>query len=168
MHNHDNIQTIELSPVSDDGTTYYMLKKSNKLVDPKQQAKWFEKIREAHKTETAEDYVELIADLIEAKGEARVTDLAERFGVSHSTVNKVIARLKKENLVTSEPYRSLFLTTSGTALAHACKQRHIIVVNFLKAIGVSEKTAEMDAEGVEHHVSTETLSAFEAFIQTRK
>lgn len=136
--------------------------------DPKAQAKRFERIREAHKTETAEDYVELIADLIKANGEARVTDLAQRFGVSHPTVNKVIARLKKEGLVSSEPYRSLFLTEEGSALAQACKERHIIVVSFLKAIGVSEEMAEMDAEGVEHHVSAETLSAFKAFIQKHK
>lgn len=136
--------------------------------DPKAQAKRFERIREAHKTETAEDYVELIADLINANGEARVTDLAQRFGVSHPTVNKVIARLKKEGLVSSEPYRALFLTEEGSALAQDCKERHIIVVKFLKAIGVSDEMAEMDAEGVEHHVSAETLSAFKAFIQKHK
>lgn len=138
------------------------------LADPKQQAAWFERVREAHQTETAEDYVELIADLIEANGEARVVDLAERFGVSHSTVNKVISRLKKEGLVNSEPYRSLFLTEEGQALAEACKARHIIVVEFLKCIGVSDETAEMDAEGVEHHVSQETLKAFQDFIEKNK
>ncbi|MCB1652230.1 MAG: manganese-binding transcriptional regulator MntR [Alphaproteobacteria bacterium] len=139
-------------------------KNSKNLADPKKQAAWFGRVREAHQAETAEDYVELIADLIEARGEARVVDLAERFGVSHATVNKVIGRLKKEGLVISQPYRSLFLSKDGEALAQKCKQRHIIVLNFLKALGVSEKTAEMDAEGVEHHVSEETLKAFQKFI----
>lgn len=134
------------------------------LADPKKQALWFARVREAHQTETAEDYVELIADLIEANGEARVVDLAERFGVSHATVNKIIMRLKKEGLVNAEPYRSLFLTERGRELAEACKQRHIIVYEFLRSLGVSEKTAEMDAEGVEHHVSHETLRAFQKFI----
>jgi DtxR family transcriptional regulator, manganese transport regulator len=69
------------------------------LADPKKQAQWFQRVRDAHQTETAEDYVELIADLIEANGEARVVDLSQRFGVSHATVNKVILRLKKEGLV---------------------------------------------------------------------
>jgi DtxR family manganese transport transcriptional regulator len=137
---------------------------ASNLADPKKQAQWFERVRAAHQTETAEDYVELIADLIEAKGEARVVDLSERFGVSHSTVNKVITRLKKEGLVNSQPYRSLFLTKKGQKLAETCKERHIIVYNFLRAIGVSERTAEMDAEGVEHHVSKETLDAFQKFI----
>lgn len=142
--------------------------KSAFLADPKLQAQWFGKVREAHQTETAEDYVELIADLIEANGEARVVDLSERFGVSHATVNKVIVRLKKEGLVNSQPYRSLFLTDKGRKLAQACKERHIIVFEFLKSIGVSAKTAEMDAEGVEHHVSEETLRAFKKFIQKKK
>lgn len=137
------------------------------LADPKKQAKWFERVREAHQTETAEDYVELIADLIEATGEARIVDLSERFGVSHSTVNKIILRLKKEGLVNSQPYRALFLTEKGRKLAQLCKERHIIVFEFLKSIGVSEKTAEMDAEGVEHHVSAETLRAFKKFIHKR-
>lgn len=141
---------------------------SSALADPKQQALWFGKVREAHQTETAEDYVELIADLIDANGEARIVDLAERFGVSHATVNKVIMRLKKEGLVNSQPYRALFLTDKGRSLAEACKERHIVVYNFLRAIGVSAKTAEMDAEGVEHHVSEETLKAFRRFIQKSK
>ncbi len=135
------------------------------LADPKKQAKWFEHVRKAHQTETAEDYVELIADLIEAQGEARVVDLSTRFGVSHATVNKTIARLKKEGLVNSQPYRSLFLTAKGQKLAQYCKERHLIVLNFLKALGVSEKTAELDAEGVEHHVSEETLKAFAKFTE---
>ncbi len=134
------------------------------LADPQKQARWFARVRKAHQTETAEDYVELIADLIEARGEARVVDLAQRFGISHATVNKVIVRLKKEGLVNAEPYRSLFLTEKGRQLAHTCKQRHMIVFEFLKSLGISEKTAEIDAEGVEHHVSQETLKAFQKFI----
>ncbi len=138
------------------------------LADPKKQASWFEKVREAHQTETAEDYVELIADLIDANGEARIVDLASRFGVSQATVNKIITRLKREGLVIAQPYRSLFLTEEGRILAQACKARHLIIVDFLKSIGVSEKVAEMDAEGLEHHVSTETLKAFRVFIREHK
>lgn len=135
-----------------------------KLAAPEKQAKWFERVRRAHQTETAEDYVELIADLIEANGEARVVDLSSRFGVSHATVNKTISRLKKEGLVNSEPYRALFLTPQGIDMAQRCKKRHIIVYEFLKYLGVSEKNAEMDAEGIEHHVSDETLTAFKRLV----
>lgn len=135
------------------------------LADPKVQAARFEKLREEHQTETAEDYVELIADLIDFQGEARVVDLAERFGVSHATVNKIITRLKKEGLVNSQPYRSLFLTDEGRELAEQCRARHELVVNFLKALGISDETADLDAEGIEHHVSKETLDAFKTFIE---
>lgn len=134
--------------------------------DPELQAMRFGKVREAHQTETAEDYVELIADLIEIQGEARVVDLATRFGVSHTTVNKVITRLNREGLVVNKKYRSLFLTDEGRILAARCRERHQIVVDFLKSIGVPDDIAELDAEGVEHHVSTETLRIFKA--ATRK
>lgn len=144
------------------------MRNSNELADPKKQASWFKKIREEHQAETAEDYVELIADLIEANGEARVVDLSQRFGVSHATVNKTIARLKKEGLVSSQPYRSLFLTDAGKALAQNCKERHDIVVRFLLALGISEKVAMMDSEGIEHHCSKETLAAFQAFIKQQQ
>ena len=77
----------------------------------------FDYVRKAHQMETAEDYVELIADLIAERGEARVVDLAEGFGVSHATVNKIILRLNKEGYVTNRPYRSLFLTAEGEKLA---------------------------------------------------
>lgn len=137
------------------------------LATPETQASWFERVREAHQTETAEDYVELIADLIEVNGEARVSDLAARFGVSHATVNKIIARLNKEGLVTNKPYRSLFLTEAGQEMAEYCKARHQIVVSFLLALGVPQDVAEMDAEGIEHHVSQQTLSAFKKFIGTK-
>jgi len=138
------------------------------LADPHKQANWFKKLRESHKQETAEDYVELIYDLIEARGEARVTDLSQRFAVSHATVNKVVKRLKGEGLVVNEKYRSIFLTEKGKELALYCRKRHDLVVNFLEYIGVSSKTAEIDAEGVEHHVSEETLQAFQAFIDDKR
>ncbi len=125
----------------------------------------FEYVRRAHQMETAEDYVELIADLIAEKGEARVVDLADGFGVSHATVNKIILRLNKEGYVTNRPYRSLFLTPDGEKLAKACKERHDIVYRFLRALGVDDRTAQMDAEGVEHHVSEKTLKAFKAFLK---
>lgn len=136
--------------------------------NPEHQARRFGRVREAHQTETAEDYVELIADLIDRQGEARVVDLSTRFGVSHATVNKVIARLNREGLVSNRKYRSLFLTEEGRALAAKCKERHRIVFDFLHCIGVPDDIAEMDAEGIEHHVSAETLMIFQSFIQKNK
>ncbi|MGE0253201.1 MAG: manganese-binding transcriptional regulator MntR [Alphaproteobacteria bacterium] len=133
---------------------------SGRIVDADRQAAQFRRVRDAHQTEMAEDYVELIDDLIAAYGEARVVELAARFGVSHATVNKVVGRLQRDGLVTTRPYRSIFLTDEGRALAERSRRRHRIVVDFLRAIGVSEKSAESDAEGIEHYVGEETLAAF--------
>ncbi|MFA7276119.1 MAG: manganese-binding transcriptional regulator MntR [Pseudobdellovibrionaceae bacterium] len=132
---------------------------------PVRRADAFDYVRLAHQNETAEDYVELIAELIAAKGEARVVDLAENFGVSHATVNKIIGRLNREGFVTNRPYRSLFLTEQGQVLAQKCQERHDLVFRFLLALGVDEKTAQLDSEGVEHHVSEKTLSAFRKFLK---
>lgn len=120
----------------------------------------FQRMRDAHSTEMAEDYVELIGDLITETGEARLTDLAENLGVTHATAAKVVQRLQREGLVESRPYRSIFLSEAGQAMAAASRERHRIVHDFLVAMGVSEMTAEADAEGMEHHVSAETLAMF--------
>ena len=120
----------------------------------------FDRIRRAHQSEVAEDYVEMISDLIEETGEARTVDLAARFGVTSPTVNAIVRRLQRENLVETRPYRSIFLTEAGKALAESSRARHRIVRDFLVTIGVPESVAEEDAEGVEHHVSEETLAVF--------
>ena len=120
----------------------------------------FDRIRRAHQSEVAEDYVEMISDLIEETGEARTVDLAARFGVTSPTVNAIVRRLQRENLVETRPYRSIFLTEAGKALAESSRARHQLVRDFLVTIGVPETIAEEDAEGVEHHVSEETLAVF--------
>ncbi|AHF90086.1 Mn-dependent transcriptional regulator [Opitutaceae bacterium TAV1] len=125
------------------------------------QAEGLRSTREAHARETAEDYVEAIAELIATMGEARVTDLARKFGVTHVTVNRTIARLQRLGYVTSLPYRSIFLTELGSKTASDARRRHEIVVEFLRLQGVPEAAAQRDAEGIEHHVSPETLAAFE-------
>lgn len=134
------------------------------LPAPDQRAENFRQTRRARKTEIAEDYVELIADLIHSGGEARAVDIARGLGVSHATVVKTIGRLQREGLVVSKPYRAIFLTEEGRRLALWSRRRHELVVKFLLAIGVSEETAHADAEGMEHHVSAETLAAFERYI----
>jgi len=134
---------------------------------PEEQADTFQSTREAHRSETTEDYVELIADLIDQSGEARPVEIAERMGVTQPTVTKILARLQREGLVIRQPYRSIFLSETGQALAEACRRRHRIVVAFLIALGIDEPTAQRDAEGIEHHVSERTLDAFAHFIEAR-
>jgi len=120
--------------------------------------------RQQHAIETAQDYLEAISDLIEQTGEARVVDLASRLGISHATVIQTVRRLQRDGFVTSEPYRSIFLTDDGRRIAKEARHRHAITVALLKKLGVSADVAEVDAEGMEHHVSKETLKAFEQFV----
>lgn len=131
-------------------------------------ARCHERARRDRSSEIAEDYVEAIAEAIAAVGEARVTDLAKRLGVSHVTVVRTVARLQRQGLVTAKPYRSVFLTPDGTRLAEATRRRHQIVVEFLVHLGVSPGVAHGDAEGIEHHVSEETLAAFERALTLRR
>ena len=94
-----------------------------------------------------------------------MVDLARRLGVTHVTVNRTLARLRQAGLVMVEPYRAIFLTQAGRKLADECRERHETVVTFLRSLGVPPKTAEMDAEGIEHHVSPETLAAFRRLLK---
>src|SRR5882672_8694595 len=118
-----------------------------------QHAEIFRRSRRDRAVEIAQDYVETIADLSASLGEARVVDLARRLGVTHVTVNRTLTRLQQAGYVNTQPYRAIFLTDAGRKLADECKRRHQTVTAFLRKLGVSEKTAELDAEGIEHHVS---------------
>ena len=129
------------------------------------QAKHLHRSRQEHASENAQDYVEAIADLIAETGEARAIDLAKRLGISHVTVGRTIQRLQRDGLVTALPYRSIFLTPAGQRLAEVSRHRHQIVLAFLKHIGVPQAVAEADAEGLEHHVSEETLKAFQQLMK---
>jgi DtxR family transcriptional regulator, manganese transport regulator len=134
---------------------------------PVQPAENFRRSRSDRALETAQDYVEAIADLTASQGEARVTDLAQRLGVTHVTVNHTLTRLKKTGFVHAKPYRAIFLTEAGHRLAVECKQRHETVVSFLRSLGISERISELDAEGIEHHVSPETLATFKRWLNKR-
>jgi DtxR family transcriptional regulator, manganese transport regulator len=123
----------------------------------------FKKVRDAHKTENTEDYLEIIADLLNTKGEARIVDIANKLDIAQATANKTIQRLQNQGFVKKEPYRSIFLTLKGQEVASASKKRHIIVLTFLKNLGLDARTAEADAEGIEHHVSDKTLKKMEQF-----
>ena len=123
----------------------------------------FKKVRDAHKTENTEDYLEIIADLLNTKGEARIVDIATKLDIAQATANKTIQRLQNQGFVKKEPYRSIFLTLKGQEVASISKKRHIIVLTFLKNLGLDARTAEADAEGIEHHVSDKTLKKMEQF-----
>ncbi|WP_395480260.1 manganese-binding transcriptional regulator MntR [Candidatus Curculioniphilus buchneri] len=133
------------------------------LTDVQEHVQGFLQVREAHRRELMEDYIELIADLIYYRGEARQIDLTARLGVSQPTVAKMLKRLVTTRLVIQQPYQKIFLTDEGKTLAYENSMRHQIVKSFLLALGISEETARRDAEGIEHHVSYETLQIFRGF-----
>jgi DtxR family manganese transport transcriptional regulator len=133
----------------------------------REQADRFLRAREVQSVALLEDYVEMIGDLMAEMGEARVADIAERMGVAQPTATKAVARLKREGLAISRPYRGVFLTEAGGTLAEKVRARHRTVVALLVAVGVPEETAELDAEGIEHHVSDSTLRAFERYLSQR-
>ncbi len=123
----------------------------------------FKKVRNAHKTENTEDYLELIAELLNSKGEARIVDIASELGIAQATANKTIKRLLHQGFINREPYRSIFLTVKGQKIASKSKKRHNIVLKFLLNLGIDYKTASADSEGIEHHVSEKTLKKMEKF-----
>ena len=138
------------------------------LLPPETQADIHRRTRSANGEERSQDYVEVIADLIDALGEARAVDIARRMGVTHVTVVKAVARLQRDGWVKTRPYRSIFLTEKGRELAEEVRRRHAIVREFLIALGVKPATAEIDAEGIEHHVSDDTLEVFIRFTRQQK
>ena len=124
-----------------------------------------QRTRDDHASEVAEDYVEAIADTLAAKGVCRSVDLVQHFAVTHATVNNTISRLQRDGLVITEPYQPIELTAAGRKLAKASRKRHEIVRAFLEAMGVSKETAAIDSEGIEHHVSKETLRAMQQILK---
>ena len=139
-------------------------------MDKKKQKKdnAFKNARNAHGNENTEDYLELINEMLNKNGEARIVDIAKKFDIAQATANKTIKRLKLQGYVEKEPYRSIFLTLKGQKIASKSKKRHNIVYNFLINLGVNKKIALLDSEGIEHHVSEFTLKKLEKFNKTKK
>ncbi|EHN8924705.1 manganese-binding transcriptional regulator MntR [Enterobacter asburiae] len=139
------------------------MRKTTQLVNVEEHVEGFRQVREAHRRELIDDYVELISDLIREVGEARQVDMAARLGVSQPTVAKMLKRLASVGLIEMIPWRGVFLTPEGEKLAQESRARHQLVENFLLVLGVSPEIARRDAEGMEHHVSEETLVKFREF-----
>lgn len=133
-----------------------------------------ESIRDAHNsqklgsTPRMEDYLEVIYELIEHKGYATTVDISNYLNVSSPSVTKMLQRLNESGHVNYEKYRGITLTESGVGVAENIHERHGVLAEFLKMIGVDEETANRDAEGIEHHLHPETLKKLEEFIRIVK
>ncbi len=104
-------------------------------------------------TPSMEDYIEQIYNLIETKGYARVTDIAEALLVHPSSVTKMVQKLDKDNYVNYEKYRGFVLTDKGNKVGERLVFRHDLLEEFLEIIGVDEEKIYDDVEGIEHHLS---------------
>jgi Mn-dependent DtxR family transcriptional regulator len=109
-----------------------------------------------------EDYLERIQELIETKGYARVVDIAGSLGISQASVTNMVKRLDAEGFVRHEKYRGLVLTEEGESIAKAIGKRHRILTDFLNLLGVARAEVERDVEGMEHHLSADSLEAIES------
>ena len=124
----------------------------------------FKNVRKAHRTENTEDYLELIAELLNKNGEARIVDIANALDIAQATANKTIKRLHSQGFIKKEPYRSIFLTVKGQKIASISKKRHNIVYSFLINLGLDQKVAAADAEGIEHHLNPKTIKQLRKFV----
>lgn len=116
----------------------------------------------ARNSTAVEDYLERILELINTKGYARVVDIATSLRISQASVTNMVQRLDADGLLKYEKYRGLVLTTAGETLARNIAQRHQILTDFLKQLGVDDRVIDHDVEGMEHHISPSTLRAIEA------
>jgi Mn-dependent DtxR family transcriptional regulator len=109
-----------------------------------------------------EDYLERILELMNSKGYARVVDIAAALKISQASVTNMVQRLDADGLLKYEKYRGLILTTAGKTLASKIAQRHQLLTDFLKLLGLDDRVIYHDVEGMEHHISSSTLRAIEA------
>ena len=122
----------------------------------------------AKTTTAAQDYLEAIYELIEEKGYAKVVDIAEKLDLSGPSVTRMVQKLSREGFLKSEKYRGIIMTEKGKATARDMQRRHQLLREFLMLLGVDKKTANEDAEGMEHHVSRKTLKCIDDFVKSNQ
>jgi len=111
-----------------------------------------------------EDYLEVVYELIQKKGYARSADIAELLGVKSPSVTVMLQKLHAKGFIVYERYRGLTLTSNGERLARTIQQKHLTILKFLCIMGIEEKIAKSDAEGIEHHVHKNTIDRIRRFV----
>jgi Mn-dependent DtxR family transcriptional regulator len=112
-----------------------------------------------------EDYLERIYKLIDEKGYARVSDIAEGLEVHPSSVTKMIQKLDKDEYLIYEKYRGLVLTSKGKKMGKRLMERHHLLEEFLEMIGVQDENIYKDVEGIEHHLSWDSIMRIETLVE---
>jgi Mn-dependent DtxR family transcriptional regulator len=116
-------------------------------------------------TPSMEDYLEKIYKLIDEKGYARVSDIAEGLEVHPSSVTKMIQKLDKDSYLVYEKYRGLILTSKGKKMGKRLVDRHQLLEEFLTVLGVNEENIYKDVEGIEHHLSWDSITCIETLLE---
>jgi Mn-dependent DtxR family transcriptional regulator len=136
----------------------------------KKNSKRLESIKAAHQTVRTgsstrmEDYLEVIAELVELKGYATTLDISRYMGVSAPSVTKMLQRLDEGRYLEYEKYHGIHLTPKGNQVAEAIRQKHGILLEFFEILGIGHETANQDVEGIEHHLNPKTLRQLRKFI----
>lgn len=120
-----------------------------------------------HASEAEQDYLEAIHELIESRGYARAVDIAKRLRIKSPTVTRMLQKLSRDGFLKYEKYRGIVMTPHGRATATDMRRRHDLLRRFLTGLGVDAKTADADAEGMEHHVSPKTLKCLALWLEKR-
>jgi DtxR family manganese transport transcriptional regulator len=131
-----------------------------------ERAEYFKKMRSNRLFELAEDYTELIADLMAAQKQPRVCDIAREMGISHVSVLKAIRRLIREGYLVKDSSKAIALTPKGEEMAVYSKRKHRVLSEFLLGLGIPEQIVAVDVEGIEHYISPDTLEAIAAHMKT--
>jgi Mn-dependent DtxR family transcriptional regulator len=125
-------------------------------------------VKKDHRTDRMEDYLEVIYELVQQKGYATTVDISSYLNVSSPSVTKMMQKLDETGYLKYEKYRGIRLTNEGIRIARNIRNRHGLLAEFFKIIGVDEETANNDAEGIEHHLHPETMKKLEEFINELK
>ena len=126
------------------------------------------KKEEHYQTARIEDYLEVVYELVQYKGYATTIDISEYLNVSSPSVTYMMQRLNDSGHLNYEKYRGIRLTDKGILVAKSIRERHGLLAEFLKIIGVDEDTANKDAEGIEHYLQPKTLAKLEQFLKDIK
>lgn len=126
------------------------------------------KKEEHYQTARMEDYLEVVYELVQYKGYATTIDISEYLNVSSPSVTYMMQRLNDSGHLNYEKYRGIRLTDKGILVAKSIRERHGLLAEFLKIIGVDEETANKDAEGIEHYLQPKTLAKLEQFLKDIK
>ena len=150
--------------------TDYIIQGISRQIMKEKRAERLESIKEAHKSAKAdsssrmEDYLEVISELVELKGYANTLDISRYMNVSAPSVTKMLQRLDENGYLEYEKYRGINLTSKGNAIADTIRQKHGILLEFFKMLGIDHTAANKDAEGIEHHLNPKTIKQLRKFI----